>query len=87
MHGILVATDGSKTGDRVVDVAADLARQMDCELLLVNIARLLPRSGSNAEDRHMDFIVGGKRGLSRLIGLLHGSVCQKLASTNVGVVP
>ncbi len=142
MHGILAATDGSESGDRAVDVAADLARQTDCDLWLVNVAHQLPRAGYRKEDldpelnalmdaeriplvevyesissdiltkaskraearhaprihtlartgvpaetilgiaadRHMDFIVVGKRGLGRLAGLLHGSVSQKLAS-------
>ncbi len=43
-----------------------------------------------AEDRHMEFIVVGKRGLGRLAGLLRGSVSQKLASDahcTVVVVP
>jgi len=142
MRGILAATDGSESGDRAVDVAADLARKTDCDLWLVNVAHQLPRAGyskddldpelkalmdaegiplvevyesiSNeilakaskraearhaprihalartgapaetilgiAEDRQMDFIVVGKRGLGRFTGLLHGSVSQKLAS-------
>jgi nucleotide-binding universal stress UspA family protein len=152
MCGILAATDGSENGDRAVDLAADLARQAGCELLLVNVAHPLPRTRHRAEnlapelkalmdaegiplveiygsisneivakaarraearhapqvrtlvrigdtaetilgiaaDRHMDFIVVGKRGRGRLAGLLHGSVSQKLASNahcSVVVVP
>lgn len=152
MHGILAATDGSENGDRAVDIAADLARQADCDLLLLNVAHAPPRTGYSvedldpelkalmdaegiplveiyqsiaeeivakaarraaarhaprictlvsagdaantirdiAEDRHMDFIVVGKRGLGRIAGLLHGSVSQKLASNarcSVVVVP
>lgn len=42
------------------------------------------------EDRYMEFIVVGKRGLGRWTGLLHGSVSQKLATEahcTVVVVP
>jgi len=141
-HGILVATDGSESADRAVDVAADLASKSDCDLFLVNVAHVPARTGYTPKDldpglkaliepervplaepheslssqilaravkraelrhapriytlssagetdetilgiaaeRHIDFIVVGKRGLGRLAGLLQGSVSQKLAA-------
>ncbi|MDE2228089.1 MAG: universal stress protein [Alphaproteobacteria bacterium] len=50
MYGILVATDGSKNSDCATDVAADLAKKTDCDLLLVNVAHQPPRAGYSAED-------------------------------------
>jgi len=58
MTTIMVATDGSGGASRAVDVAAELAKALACNLLIVTVAdrllgeevRQLPRSGASAGD-------------------------------------
>jgi len=55
---IMVATDGSGGASRAVDVAAELAKALACDLLVVTVAdrllgeevRQLPRGGASAGD-------------------------------------
>ncbi|WP_050631652.1 universal stress protein, partial [Bradyrhizobium viridifuturi] len=58
MTNIMVATDGSKGACRAIDVAADLARALSCDLLIVTVAdrllgeevRQLPHTGASPGD-------------------------------------
>jgi nucleotide-binding universal stress UspA family protein len=58
MTTIMVATDGSGGASRAVDVAAELAKALACNLLVVTVAdrllgeevRQLPRGGASAGD-------------------------------------
>jgi nucleotide-binding universal stress UspA family protein len=58
MTTIMVATDGSRGACRAVDAAAELAKALACDLLIVTVAdrllgeelRQLPRSGPSASD-------------------------------------
>jgi len=58
MTTIMVATDGSGGASRAVDVAAELAKALACNLLIVTVAdrllgdevRQFPRSGATAGD-------------------------------------
>jgi|SRR5215471_18836550 len=140
---ILVATDNSAAADRAVEVAADLAKHLRAELIIVTVeqgklsedleefrlaenatmneildvrsSEILARAEASArhagvskirtetglgdaaafiletaERLQTDFIVLGKRGRSRVAGLLIGSVSQKvvtLAHCKVLVVP
>ena len=58
MANIMVATDGSSGASRAVDVAADLAKALACDLLIVTVAdrllgeevRQLPHTGASPGD-------------------------------------
>ena len=58
MTNIMVATDGSSGASRAVDVAAELAKTLACDLLIVTVAdrllgeevRQLPHTGATAGD-------------------------------------
>ena len=58
MTNIMVATDGSSGASRAVDVAAELAKALACDLLIVTVAdrllgeevRQLPHTGATAGD-------------------------------------
>lgn len=58
MTNIMVATDGSNGASRAVDVAAELAKALACDLLIVTVAdrllgeevRQLPLTGASAGD-------------------------------------
>lgn len=132
MQKILVATDGSHGANRAVIAAAQLAKSMNAELVIMTVGGNIPASelktlvrvesdigeafellsnqilnhaqrrarrigapviklspawGDAAEAiiaaarrSHADIIVVGRRGRSRLAGLLLGSVSQKIAS-------
>jgi nucleotide-binding universal stress UspA family protein len=142
MKRILVATDSSDSANRAVETAADLAKRLGAELVIVNVEQgflgpdlpepqatsdrigdilearsreillrakhLAEQSGLTeirtvsglgdaaafiidvAEREAVDLIVLGKRGRSRLAGILLGSVSQRvatLAPCSVQVVP
>jgi nucleotide-binding universal stress UspA family protein len=132
MQKVLVATDGSRGGNRAVIAAAHLAKSTNAELFIVTVGGNVPASElrklvrvetdigeafellssqilNHAQRRakrigapiiklrtawgdaaeaimaaahrdNADIIVVGRRGRSRLTGLLLGSVSQKLAS-------
>ena len=142
MKRILVATDGSDSANRAVETAADLAKRLGAELIIVNVEqgylgpelpeppattdrigdilearsreillrakRLAEQSGMTgirtvsglgdaaafivdvAQREAVDLVVLGKRGRSKLAGILLGSVSQRvatLAPCSVQVVP
>jgi nucleotide-binding universal stress UspA family protein len=141
MKRILVATDSSDSANRAVETAADLAKRLGADLIIVNVEQgfltdlpepqatadrigdilearsreillrakhLAEQSGLTeirtvsglgdaaafiidvAEREAVDLIVLGKRGRSRLAGILLGSVSQRvatLAPCSVQVVP
>ncbi len=135
MQRILVATDGSESANRAVDVAAQYAKRLDASLIIVNAfdheflsagdlnkfkreegislgdalgavsSRILGQAKDQAQNhglsnvqtesragdavqvvleiahkKSVDAIVVGRRGRGRVMGLLLGSISQKLVS-------
>ncbi|MDQ0393645.1 universal stress protein [Labrys monachus] len=60
MRGIMVATDGSDSANRAVDIAAELARMGGCALHIVNVASDLPEEALDQlkQNPAMDQLVG-----------------------------